>query len=82
MIDYQISHTANVVKVLQKLFIVPIQKGMPLQIHPRVRKYGMEELNVIAAEARNLLIAYYTECESLYRSAVELMGTKKDVLLV
>jgi hypothetical protein len=82
MIDYQISHTANVVKLLQKLFIVPIQKGMPLQIHPRVRKYGMEELNTIAAEARNLLIAYYSECETLYRSAVERMGAKKDVLMV
>jgi hypothetical protein len=82
MIDYQISHTANVVKVLQKLFLIPVKPGMPLQIHPNVAKYGIEEVNRIGVEARNLLIEYYSQCEGQYRQAVEVMGQNKKLLSV
>jgi len=78
MINYQINHTANVVKVLRKLFLLPIESGKPLAIHPNVRKNGMEEVNKIAVEARNLLIEYYSQCEILYRSGAEVLVANKQ----
>jgi hypothetical protein len=78
MINYQIGHTANVVKVLRKLFLLPIESGKPLAIHPNVRKNGMEEINKIAVEARNLLIEYYSQCEILYRTGAEVLVANKQ----
>jgi hypothetical protein len=80
MVFYQINHTANVVKILRKLFLLPIESGKSLQIHPRVLKYGMEEVNNIAEEARNLLIEYYSQCEILYRSGAEIIASKKGTM--
>ena len=77
MVLYQINHTANVVKILRKLFLLPIESGKSLQIHPRVLKFGMEEVNNIAEEARNLLIEYYSQCEILYRSGAEIIASRK-----
>ena len=82
MINYQITHTANVVKVLKKLFLLPIESGKPLAIHPNVRKNGMEEVNKIAVEARNLLIEYYSQCEILYRSGAEVLVANKQMITV
>jgi hypothetical protein len=78
MINYQINHTANVVKLLKKMFLLPIESGKPLAIHPNVRKNGMEEINKIAVEARNLLIEYYSQCEILYRSGAEVLVANKQ----
>ena len=80
MIDYQIQHTANVVKVLSKLFLIPVKTGMSLQIHPNVAKMGIQEVNKIGEEARALLIEYYSQCEGQYRQAVEIMGQNKKLL--
>jgi hypothetical protein len=80
MIAYQINHTANVVKILGKLFLLPVESGKSLQIHPRVLKYGMDEVNNLAEEARELLIEYYSQCEILYRSGAEIMATNKSVI--
>lgn len=74
MINYQINHTANVTKLLSKLFLLPIVSGKPLQIHPNVKKNGMQEVNIIAAEARNLLVEYYSQCEIMYRRGAEFLG--------
>jgi len=78
MIQYQIGHTANVVKILRKLFLLPIESGKSLQIHPKVLKNGMEEVNALAEEARNLLIDYYSQCEILYRSGAEIIAAGKS----
>ncbi len=80
MVVYQVNHTANVVKILRKLFLLPIESGKSLQIHPRVLKYGMDEVNSIAEEARNLLVEYYSQCEILYRSGAEIMASSKSNL--
>jgi hypothetical protein len=77
MVVYQINHTANAVKILRKLFLLPMESGKSLQIHPRVLKYGMEEVNSIAEEARNLLVDYYSQCEILYRSGAEIIASNK-----
>ncbi len=78
MVLYQINHTANVVKILRKLFLLPVESGKALQIHPRVLKNGMEEVNNLAQEARNLLIEYYSQCEILYRSGAEIIASRKS----
>jgi hypothetical protein len=80
MVLYQINHTASVVKILRKLFLLPVESGKSLQIHPRVLKYGMEEVNTLAAEARELLIEYYSQCEILYRSGAEIIASNKGLL--
>jgi hypothetical protein len=82
MIDYQVNHVANVVKVLRKLFLIPVKQGMSLQIHPNVAKYGIEEVNRVGEEARNLLIEYYSQCEGMYRQAVEVVGQNKKLVKV
>lgn len=82
MVNYQINHTANVVKVLRKMFLLPIESGKPLAIHPNVRKGGMEEINKIATEARNLLVEYYSQCEILYRSGAEILVQNKQALKI
>jgi hypothetical protein len=80
MIEYQIAHTANVVTVMKKLFLLPVESGKPLQIHPRVLKNGMQEVNSIAEEARELLVEYYSRCEILYRSGAEVLAANKALL--
>lgn len=80
MIDVQIQHTADVVKILRKLFLIPVKAGMSLQIHPNVAKNGVEEINKIGQEARNLLINYYSQCEGTYRQAIEVVGQNKQLL--
>jgi hypothetical protein len=80
MIDYQVNHTANVVKILKKLFLIPVKQGMSLQIHPNVAKYGIEEINRVGEEARNLLVEYYSQCEGMYRQAVEVVGQNKKLI--
>ena len=77
MIEYQINHTANASRILRKLFLLPLESGKPLQIHPNVLKGGMDEVNRIAEEARNLLIDYYSQCEVLYRSGAEIIAANK-----
>jgi hypothetical protein len=80
MVTYQINHTANAVKILRKLFLLPVDSGKSLQIHPRVLKFGMKEVNTIAQEARNLLVDYYSQCEILYRSGAEVIAAKKPLV--
>jgi hypothetical protein len=77
MIEYQINHTANASRILRKLFLLPLESGKPLQIHPNVLKGGMDEVNSIAEEARNLLVDYYSQCEVLYRSGAEIIAANK-----
>lgn len=79
MIQEQITHTANVMKVLKKLFLLPIESGKPLQIHPNVKKNGLEEVNKIAAEAREVLIDYYSKCEIMYRQGVDVISANKNL---
>ena len=80
MVNYQIGHTANAVKILKKLFLLPIESGKALQIHPRILKGGMEEVNKIAEEAREVLVDYYSQCEIMYRSGAEIIASNKTLL--
>lgn len=80
MIEYQIQHTARVVTILKKLFLLPIETGKSLAINPRVLQYGMEEVGRVGEEAREALIDYYSRCEILYRSGAEILAANKTLL--
>jgi hypothetical protein len=76
LMDRQLVHTANVVKVLEQLFV--IQEGKPLLLQPAVEDKGIEEVNRIAGVARQLLISYYSDCEKLYRDGVIAARDRKN----
>ena len=68
LIDRQVRHTAAVTLLIQKLFYIG-DKG-EIYFHPDIQKGGLEKVNAIAKEARDLLIEYYKDCEKGYRKAV------------
>lgn len=76
LLDRQVVHTANVVKVLELLF--KIEEGKPLVLQPKVQEEGMEEVNRIAEIARNLLVSYYSDCEKIYRDGVIIARDRKN----
>lgn len=76
MLERQIAHTANVVKVLEQLFI--IREGQPLLLQPSIQEGGIEAVNRVAENARKLLISYYGDCEKLYRSGVVVASSNKN----
>lgn len=76
MIDRQITHTANVVKVLEQLFI--IKEGQSLLLRPEIQEGGMEAVNKVAEVARKVLVSYYGDCEKLYRNGVIIAASRKN----
>ncbi len=76
MLDRQITHTANVVKVLEMLFI--IREGQPLILQPNIEQGGIEAVNKVAEVARKLLVNYYGDCEKLYRDGVISAAARKN----
>lgn len=73
----QLQHSQKAMNVLRKLFV--INGTQPIILQPSVEEGGMDRIEEIADEARNLLIEYYTECEVLYREGVEFVKDKQDV---
>ena len=55
--------------ILKKLFVITPTK--PILLHPAVETGGMAAIEAIAAEARDLLVDYYSSCEITYRDAVQ-----------
>jgi hypothetical protein len=79
MIETQAMHTAKVMKVLGKLFL--IQPGKPITLHPNVLEGGLPAVNIIGEEARAILVAYYANCEALYGSGVQIIERSKAKIL-
>jgi hypothetical protein len=65
----QMEHTSKVMAILKKLFIITPSK--PFLLQPAIEKGGIEAVEAVAAEARELLINYYSRCEITYREAVQ-----------
>jgi len=42
----------------------------------------MMEVNKIAAEAREVLVNYYSQCEIMYRQGAEILAQNKGVISV
>lgn len=79
LINRQILHTANVVKVLEQLFI--IREGQSLLLRSEIQDGGIEAVNKVAEMARKLLVNYYGDCEKLYRDGVVLAASRKNTFV-
>ena len=79
MIETQAIHTAKVMKIFSKLFL--IQPGKPITLHPTVLEGGLPVINAIGEEARAVLVAYYTNCEALYGSGAQIIERSKAKIL-
>ncbi len=76
MFARQLAHTQRVIKFFrERLFrIARGREGELVDIHPRLLQGGIGELAVVSKEARELLIQYYKDCETLYQQgAVEVL---------
>jgi len=64
----QMNHAAQCEKILRKLFTIERQENMPIRIkiNDNILKGGLAALNRINAEVRQILIQYYSDCESMY----------------
>ena len=65
----QLQHTVKVMNILKKLFV--ITPSRPILLQPAIEAGGMDAVEKVAAEARDLLIDYYSSCEVTYRDAVQ-----------
>lgn len=62
----QMTHVANVMRILFKLFDERSLRAGAMKINGNILAGGMPSLNALAEEARNVLIAYYSNCEKTY----------------
>ena len=77
----QIRHAANCGKIFRQLFsTVSINGVVSIRINKMVFIKGILELNRINDQARRVLIDYYTDCESLYKTGVDILNKTKQGL--
>ncbi len=64
----QMTHATKCEKILRQLFSIEHQENMPvrIKINDNILKGGLGALNRINAEVRQILIQYYSDCESMY----------------
>lgn len=87
MYGRQMEHTKAVMKFYQtRLFRIAQIKnpatGQPTQyveINPTILKGGIEELAKVSAEARTILIQYYSQCEKMYQDGIKLVIDSKKI---
>lgn len=71
LIQQQKVHIAQVMQLLFKLFDEKsLRSGAEFQINEYILSSGMDGLNRLAEEARNLLINYYSQCEGMYKEGL------------
>lgn len=71
LIQQQKVHIARVMQLLFKLFDEKsLRSGAEFQINEYILSSGMDGLNRLAEEARNLLINYYSQCEGMYKEGL------------
>lgn len=67
----QLVHASQCAKIFVQLFDIRREKEQyRVRIHPNVIARGINEVNRIAKITRNILIAYYTNCETVYTKGV------------
>jgi len=76
MLEIQLIHTGNVMKILQKMFLILPSK--PIVLHPNVLNGGLPYVNQLADEARSILVAYYANCEAMYAKGVAVIERSKS----
>jgi hypothetical protein len=76
MFKIQYEHAEKCGKILNQLFQIKMEDGQAqIQLHPRIIKEGFPAINEINAQARELLIKYYTNCEKAYVQGMEIIIT-------
>lgn len=70
--SFQRAHAERVEKIFRKLF--SIDKTGEISFNDFVFQNGIAGVNTIAAEARVVLVEYYSKCEEIYRATVAQMG--------
>lgn len=74
LLDFQMKHTAEVMKFLGKMFRIDTT-GKIVELQPALVKGGLPAVNAFADQARQLLINYYKFCEGQYRlGALEVLA--------
>jgi hypothetical protein len=82
LLTYQMVHTANVAKFMNRLFELDKQ-GKILGINRNVLKGGIPYINKVAEDARNLLTEYYKFCEGTYRlGALRVLGLNPSEVIL
>lgn len=66
----QLEHTRAVDKIFAQMFFVD-KATRQIRISPNILHLGIPGLDAIAANARSLLVKYYTDCESEYQKGVK-----------
>ena len=67
MFERQYRHAEKCGEIFKKLFNIDTSTGKyNIALHPNIIKNGIEEVNRINVEARNVLVEYYENCETHY----------------
>jgi hypothetical protein len=76
MFAIQLEHAAACAKILAKLFTIERKASGEYVFHisPVIFKNGIGEVNRISEEARQLLVGYYSRCESEYLNGMTVIG--------
>jgi hypothetical protein len=84
MFGRQLSHTRRVIDFLTKK-LVRIYKegsGQKISLHPNILKGGIQEINKLSAEARQILVEYYKGCEDLYQQGLRKVVSSRGLEIV
>lgn len=75
----QTVHVAAVMRLMFKLFDEKQVRSGALAINPNIMVGGMDAINKLAEEARNLLVKYYSDCEKTYNQGLMALYNKSTV---
>lgn len=73
LISRQKQHYSSVMTLIYRLFDGNKVKSGAFEINPSIMAGGLEAVNRLATDARELLITYYTDCEDTYKKGVVLV---------
>ena len=76
LLSKQLQHVNKAINILKKLFV--ITPTAPIYLQPLIETGGIDAIERVAAEARDLLIDYYSSCEVTYRDAVQDLKERAD----
>ena len=76
----QVIHSANCGKLFKELFFMKRleNRSLYVSIHPNIVKGGIPQLDRLTAKARDLLTAYYVDCENGYKAGVQTLATATE----
>jgi hypothetical protein len=76
------AHLKKVEALFKKLFsITNVRGSLRLTINEELLKGGIPAVNKIAADARIVLVDYYSQCETMYQDTLRELGTTAGAFL-